>query len=420
MIWPGHGAVPCGTGSGQVSGVPERLISGLRDVELAIVPTPSAHFGVGGLSKLGAVLAAQQCAAAVIVTDPGMLATPVIEAVQQSLDDAGLPYLVFGGVHANPTTDDLGAGAEVVAELAVASRAVLIAVGGGSSIDAAKGIALAAVNPERGRGLDYRNQFATPGLPVVAIPTTAGTGAETNAFGVVTDPLTRTRFYVGHASTLPAAAILDPALTTGLPAPATAATGFDALTHAIESFLSVRANPWSDGIALQVISMVAAHLGRACADGSDLEARSQLLLASHMAGIGMATTGLGLAHAVGHAIGGRHDLAHGVTLAMVLPQVLAFSAPVRRERLAGVAFALGAGDRARDAEWNAAACVDAVAALRDAIGLPGRPAAAGIGPGDYSELAATALADEVLANAPRQPSAAEIEELLADPAGAAP
>ncbi len=389
------------------------LSSGLRDIELGIFPTPSAYFGAGGLRKLGPVLAAQRCAAAVIVTDAGMLATPVIEAVQAALDEQDLPHLVFSGVHANPTTDDLGAGADVVAELALASRAVLIAVGGGSSIDAAKGIALAAANPERGRGLDYRNEFEMPGLPIVAIPTTAGTGAETNAFGVVTDPLTRTRFYVGHASTLPAAAILDPLLTLGLPAPATAATGFDALTHAIESFLSVRANPWSDGIALQAISMIAAHLGRACADGGDLEARSQLLLASHMAGIGMATTGLGLAHAIGHAIGGRYDIAHGVCLAMVLPQVLAFSIPVRRERLRALAFALGAGDRAKDAEWNAAACVDAVGRLRDMIGLPASPAGAGIGQADYAGLTATALADEVLANAPRQPSASEVERVLA-------
>src|SRR5262249_28577749 len=184
-----------------------------------------------------------------------------------------------------------------------------------------------AVNPERGRDLAYRNHFAVAGLPIVALPTTAGTGAETNAFGVVTDPMTHRKFYVGAASTMPAAAILDPELTAGLPPAATAATGIDALTHAIESYLSVRANPWADGIALQVISMIAAHLARACADGADLEARSHMLLASHMAGIGMATTGLGLVHAIGHALGGRDDIAHGGTLAMGLPQVLPFSAP---------------------------------------------------------------------------------------------
>jgi alcohol dehydrogenase len=390
---------------------------GLSGIEFSILPTPAAHFGTGALRELGPLLAAHDCAAVLIVTDAAMLATPVIGAVRAVLDDERLPHLVFSGVHANPTTDDIAAGAETAAEFAAAGRAVLVAVGGGSSIDAAKGIALAAVNPERGRGLDYHNQFSRPGLPIVAIPTTAGTGAETNAFGVVTDPLTRTRFYVGHASTRPAAAILDPVLTLGLPAPATAATGFDALTHAIESFVSVRANPWADGIALQVISMIAAYLPRACADGTDLEARAHLLLASHMAGIGMATTGLGLAHAIGHAIGGRYDVAHGASLAMVLPQVLGFAATVRRDRLEAIAFALGAGDRAVDAERNATACVGAVADLRDAIRLPASPAAAGIGQADYAGLAATALADEVLANTPRQPAAEDVERILAQPAG---
>ena len=213
-----------------------------------------------------------------------------------------------------------------------------MAVGGGSPIDAAKGIALAAVNPQRGRELDYRSDFAAPALPLIAVPTTAGTGAETNAFGVVTDEAARRKFYVGHASTMPAAAILDPDLTIGLPPGATAATGMDALTHAVESYLSVRANPWSAGLALQVIGMVGEFLPRAVADGSDREARGQMLLAAHMAGVAMASTGLGACHAIGHALGGRFDVPHGVALTMVLPQVLSFSLPAvpagsRRSRL---------------------------------------------------------------------------------------
>jgi alcohol dehydrogenase len=159
--------------------------------------------------------------------------------------------------------------------------------------------------------------------------------------------------------------------------------------------------------------MVAGYLARACADGADLEARSQLLLASHMAGIGMATTGLGLAHAIGHALGGRYDIAHGITLAMVLPPVLAFSAPMRSERLAALAFAFGAGDHGRDNDWNATACVDAVAALRSEIGLALTPAAFGVGEADYPAIARAALDDQVLVNTPRQPAAADIEAMLA-------
>jgi alcohol dehydrogenase len=189
-------------------------------------------------------------------------------------------------------------------------------------------------------------------------------------------------------------------------------TGLDALTHSIESYLSVRANPWSDGVALQVIRMVSTYLPRCRTDGTDLEARAQMLLAAHMAGIGMATTGLGLVHAIGHALGGRYGLPHGVTLAMVLPEVLRFSEQVRESRLASVAFALGSGDTGRSTGWNAAAAIDAVTALRAEIGLAVRPADFGIGPEEFAGLAADAMDDEVLVNAPRQPSLAQIEQIL--------
>jgi alcohol dehydrogenase len=322
---------------------------------------------------------------------------------------------VFSGVHPNPTTDDLAAGAGAVAEASrysVAPRPTLVAVGGGSAMDAAKGIAVAAVNPERGRELDYRRDFAVPALPIVAVPTTAGTGAETNAFGVVTDPGARRKFYVGHASSMPAAAVLDPVLTVGLPPEVTAATGLDALTHALECYLSREPNPWSDGIALQVIRMVATSLPRAWADGTDLTARSQMLLAGHMAGVAMAGTGLGLCHAIGHSLGGRWNIAHGMALSTVLPDVLRFNLPVRTLRLADVAFALGVGDTHAGTERNAAAAIDAVAALRERIGLTKRIADLGIGAEHFATIAADALDDHVLANTPRLPTDSDIQAIL--------
>ena len=380
-----------------------------------ISPTPRAHFGAGAIGGLPGLVRGTGGGAVVVVTDAALAATPVVASVTGVLEVAGVPVTVFGEVHPNPTTGDLAAGADAVARAAGAAgagRITLVAVGGGSPIDAAKGIALAAVNPQRGRDLDYRGEFASPALPIVAVPTTAGTGAETNAFGVVTDPRSRRKFYVGHASTLPAAAILDPGLTVGLPPPATAATGMDALTHALESYLSVRANPWSDGIALQVIRMIAAHLPRAYADGQDLEARAQMLLAAHMAGIGMATTGLGLCHAVGHALGGRFDVAHGVALTVLLPEVLRFNAAVCAERLADVAVALGVADPARSSARNADAAIDAVAGLAGQVGMTQRMAGLGITGADFGQIAADALDDEVLANAPRQPTAADIHAIL--------
>jgi alcohol dehydrogenase len=355
--------------------------------------------------------------------------------VTDILADAGIASHVFTGVHPIPTTDDLAAGAEAVAEAAAGAALVaeaatvaatlkasapiaapsvpltpaapqitLVAVGGGSPIDAAKGIALAAVNPRHGQA---------PALPIVAVPTTAGTGAETSAFGMVTDPAAHRTFYVGHPSSMPAAAILDPVLTVDLPPAATAAAGLDALTHALESYLSLHPNPWSDGIALQAIRMIAANLPQACDDGTDLAARSQLLLAAHLAGMAMASTGLGVCHAIGHSLAGRRDIAHGVALALLLPGVLRFNLPVRTRRLAEAAFALGVGDTHQAEGRNAAAAIDAVAALRDRVGLTAAIADFGVTEADFAQIAADTLADEALLTTPRPPTPDDIGVILA-------
>src|SRR5579859_3010020 len=409
-----------------------------------ITPGPAAYFGVGAIEKLPAIVRATGAHHVVVITDEALAAGPIVATVTDILLDAGLPSHVFDGVHPDPTTADLAAGAAAVATAAAvaataeaaaavaatlkaspsapagpafagpsfASRVVLVAVGGGSPIDAAKGIALAAVNPERGRDLDCRRDFAVPGLPIVAVPTTAGPGAETSSSGAVTDEATHERFYTGDASTRPAAAVLDPALTVGLSPAATAATGMDALTHALESYLSLRPNPWSDGLALQAVRMIAADLPRAVRDGTDLEARSQLLLAAHLAGAAMASAGLGVCHAIGHSLVGRWNITHGVALSMLLPGVLRFNLPVRARRLADLAFALGAGDSHSSEDRNAAAAVDAVAALRDGIGLTAVLADFGITEADYAQIAADALADEVLRTTPRPPVRADIDGLL--------
>jgi alcohol dehydrogenase class IV len=412
------------------------MLSSLAGARFVLTPMPAAHFGAGAIGELPGLVRGMGSSAAVIVTDPALAGSPVVARVRDVLAADGVTAAVFAGVRPNPSTDDVAAGADAVAGLAAeagraaeagvagkpgragepgwaaeagvagkpervgapcrvaeAGRVAVVAVGGGSAIDAAKGIALAAVNPQRGRGLDYRRDFARPALPIVAVPTTAGTGAETNAFAVVTDPATRRKFYVGHASSRPAAAILDPDLTAGLPPGATAATGMDALTHALESCMSSRANPWSDGIALQ--------------------ARSQMLLAAHLAGVGMASTGLGVCHAIGHSLGGRFDVAHGVALTMVLPGVLRFNLPACRERLAAMAFALGAGDTARGAAWNATAAIDAVTALADRVGMTHRLPDFGITAADFGAIASDALDDEVLANTPRPPTEADIQAILA-------
>lgn len=381
----------------------------LDAMELTLDPKPIAYFGRGRVSEAGRIVAGFGATSVLIVTDPFLASSAIVAAVRASLEASDLAVHVYGEVTPNPTTTNLDAGSDLAA--AVGADAI-VSVGGGSSLDAAKGIALGAVNPERGIALDYSTPFARPALPIVAIPTTAGTGAEVNAFGVITDVVGHRKFYVGHDTALARAAILDPELTVGLPPAATAATGFDALTHALESYLSVRANPYSDGIALQVISTVSTYLPRAVADGSDLEARSELLLASHVAGVGFSHTGLGLVHGIAHPLGGQFDIPHGLALAMVIGGVLRLNSSVRTERLARVSFALGVGDTAATESANARSAIEAITGLADEVGLTAPLGRFGVTRDSLPSLAADTLADAVTANNPVQPGADTIIAIL--------
>ena len=385
------------------------LPTALSDMELNLDPKPFAYFGCGRVVEVGRVTAATGAASALIVTDSFLATSPVVAAVRSSLEASGLIVTVFDGVTPNPTTTSVDAGSDLARDLKVDA---LVAVGGGSSMDAAKGISIGAVNPQRGVDLDYRSTFLSDALPIVAVPTTSGTGAEVNAFGVITDVVGHKKFYVGSNSALARAAILDPELTLGLPAKATAATGMDALIHALESYISLRPNPYSDGIALQVISTVAEYLPAAVADGSNIEARSQLLFASHIAGVGFSHTGLGLVHGIAHPLGGRFNIPHGLALCIVLENVLRFNLAARGDRLARVAFALGVGDTAADVEVNAAAAIDAVAALAKHVGMGATLSSFGVGTADLASLAADTLDDAVTINNPIEPSAEDIITIL--------
>lgn len=381
----------------------------LSEYELTLDQKPVAYFGVGTVAKVGALAAAQGAESALIITDPFLAASPIHDRVKASLESAGLKVATFGEVTPNPTTACVDAGSDAGA---AAKCDILIALGGGSSMDTAKGVSLGAVNPQRGIGLDYTTEFENPGIPIIAIPTTAGTGSEVNAFGVITDEHTHRRFYVGHSSALAKGAILDPELTVGLPPKPTAATGMDALTHAIESYISIRSNPYSDGIALQVVEMVSQNVVTAVSNGGDIEARSQMLLASHIAGVGFSHTGLGLVHGIGHALGGQFNIAHGVALCLVFEEVLRYNLPHRKQRIARLAFALGVGNTAKDDAANAEAAIAKVAELVEKTGLKGKLSDYGISAADLPALAAAAIEDAVTLNNPVQPTAAEVIAIL--------
>ena len=378
---------------------------------IGIGPFPSATFAVGAVAGLADVVRRTGSERVAIVTDAGLGATPLPAGIAERLAGAGLPAEIFAGVHPNPTTADVDAGAAAVR--AVGERAAVVSLGGGSALDAAKAIALAAPNPHRPAAeLSWGDAELAAALPIVAVPTTSGTGAECNDFGVVTDTATHRKCYLGGPTCLAHSVILDPELTLTLPPGATAASGIDCLTHAVESFLSKRANAWADGLDLQVVRLVAANLRRAVADGSDLPARSHLLLAAHTAGQAMSTTGLGIVHGVAHPLGGRFDLPHGVALALVLGECLRFNRTVRLERLAGLAEPLGVHAANATDERNADAAIAAIEDLVAAVNLRGALGTWGITEADLPQLAQDTLDDAVMANTPRDADAADVMGIL--------
>jgi alcohol dehydrogenase len=285
-------------------------------------------------------------------------------------------------------------------------------------MDSAKVIALAAANQRAVMSLGYHDETVAAGLPVVAIPTTAGTGSETNTYGVITDEGIGRKAYIGHESVLPRMAILDPELTLGLPPEPTAATGVDAMTHSLESLLSANPNPFAEAVALGVIRTVGEWLPRAVEDGSDLEARSRMLLAAHYAGVGQQSgTGVGAVHAIGHAIGTRGRLAHGTALATVMPEVFETYLGVRDRELALVAIALGLAGPRDPAGVAARAAIDGIEDLLRQVGQRRTLAEQGLGPETHDTIARDAVEDAAINNSPRLPSKQEILGILAAVAG---
>jgi alcohol dehydrogenase class IV len=369
----------------------------LHTQRLTIGTGVRADFGVGAVAGLADAVKGLGGSRVFMVTDGGLVATGLVGEVTARLTQSGLEVEVYSELRPNPAAEDIAAGGRALRSF---GQAVVVGLGGGTSLDGAKGISLAAANDVPIRELDYRNELPNPGLPVIAVPTTAGTGSETNSYGVIEDHEVQRKFYIGNSSVAPKAVILDPALTAGLPPAPTAATGMDALTHALESLMARIGNPYSHGLDLQVVGMVHRWLPVAYETGDDIEARAQMLLAAHLAGLAFANTGLGMAHALGHTLSALLGTAHGVALAVVLPSVMEFNTASRRAELAEAGGALG-GDP-----------VNRVRALAARIGMPSTLSELGLTEEMVPSLVQGALDDVVLSNNPVQPRPEELTALV--------
>ncbi|MFJ9381064.1 iron-containing alcohol dehydrogenase family protein [Streptomyces sp. NPDC101455] len=375
--------------------------------KLSIDPLCRIEFGPGRIEDLPDLVSSLGMHRAFVVTDRGLRAAGIVDDVIKVLDAEGMEHGVYDGVGANPSTTNVDEGA---AQARVFGPAVIVALGGGSVLDAAKGISLLVGNSDAAAADADVLWEALDGLPLIAVPTTSGTGAETNGFGVIEDTATRRKVYIGHPSVKPRIALLDPELTLGLPARITAATGIDALVHGIESLASRGANPLSVAYATQAVAMVGRWLPVAHRDGSDLEARSQLMLGAHLAGQALTLSGLGLVHGIGHALTAHTGTPHGVALAAVLEEVLRFSAPAAQDAYEQTARALRL-DPPADGDWTRAA-IDAVREISHTIGVRQPLRELGVRPEMLRPIASGALADAVTRNAPRRPTEEQILEIL--------
>ena len=326
----------------------------VRSVE---VPTRIVH-GVGSLARLGELVDELAIRRPLLVTDTGVAAIGLAAKAHEQIPEA----VLFAGVYPNPDIELVSRAAEMYAEEGCDG---LVALGGGSSLDTAKSIGVVAVHG--GSIVDYeydREPIAKRIPPLVAIPTTAGTGSEVTLWAVITDHERKIKFNVGGTPLIGAhVALLDPELTMGLPPAVTAATGMDALAHAIECYTCDYHQPFNDAVALHAMELVARSLKTAYDDGSNIEARTQMMHAALLGGMAYGTESAGAAHAMSQSAGGVHDCPHGALTARVLGPVCEYNAPAAPKRYARIAQALGA-------EATPEAGVEAVYRLTDDVGIP--------------------------------------------------
>ncbi len=339
------------------------------------------EYGVDSLGKLVEFVEELGARKVLIVTDRGIEATGILSAISDQLKHASLAFEFFSDVESNPKDHNVHAGAKIAQRM---QAECLVAVGGGSPIDCAKSIAVLATHKGKIRDYEGRGKISGNVLPLIAIPTTAGTGSEVTFSSVITDSSEGFKFTVKHASLAPRIALLDPQMTLTMPPGLTAATGMDALTHAIEGYTSRVSEPLADAAALYAIELVTKYLTIAVFEGDNMEARAGMLLGSVLAGIAFSHSDVGSVHCIAEALGGKYDTAHGVCNAVVLPAVMEYNMDFCRERYARVAGAMGIN--CASAEEGARRAVEAVKQLAVDVNLPSF-SSFGVKPEDIEELA---------------------------------
>lgn len=325
-----------------------------------------------------------------IVTDAVLTQLGMAGEIQKALQAHDIFSVVFDGTHPNPTTGNVKAGLKLLKENDCDS---VISLGGGSPHDCAKGIALLAANGGDIRDYEGIDRSAKPQLPMIAINTTAGTASEMTRFCIITDEARHIKMAIVDKHVTPLLSVNDASLMTGMPKSLTAATGMDALTHAIEAYVSTAATPITDACALKAMTMIAENLPAAVDNGSNGEAREAMAYAQFLAGMAFNNASLGYVHAMAHQLGGFYDLPHGVCNAVLLPHVQAFNSKVAAGRLRDCGRAMGVNVEGMSDAEGASACIAAIRALAKRVNIPAGLRDLKVKEEDFAVLATNALKD---------------------------
>ena len=331
-------------------------------------PQPVLLTGPGSVDKLAENIAVRGLVHVLLVTDDVLVQLGLVDGLKRSLTHHGVRFTVFADVQPNPTIENVEAGRELYRERDCDG---IVAFGGGSPMDCAKIIGARVGNPFMSvRMMKGLFKVFLPIPPLFCVPTTAGTGSETTIAAVITDAQSHAKFAISDLKLMPKIAVLDPALMVGLPPHMTSSTGMDALTHAVEAYIGVNGNAYTDKKALDATRLVLANLERAYADGSDLEARNEMALASFYGGAAFTRVYVGYVHAIAHNMGGLYGVPHGLANAIILPWVLEFCREAAQEKLADLALIGGLGSPVQGEETLSHAFIDKVKSMNRNMGIP--------------------------------------------------
>ncbi|MDV2080283.1 alcohol dehydrogenase-like regulatory protein ErcA [Marinobacter xestospongiae] len=368
--------------------------------------SPEIIFGAGSRKSVANFASNFGARHVFLVSDPGVLAAGWVEEIETLLREAGLACTVFTEISANPKVDEVMLGAELYRSQ---QCDVIVAIGGGSPMDCAKGIGI--VSSHNGHILDFEgvDTIRVPPPPMILIPTTAGTSADVSQFAIISDPQRRFKFSIISKAVVPDVSLIDPEVTETMDTFLTACTGVDALVHAIEAYVSTGSGPLTDSHALEAIRLIGRYLEPLVASPSDPQLREHIMLASMQAGLAFSNAILGAVHAMSHSLGGYLDLPHGLCNALLLEHVIAYNFPSSEDRFKRVAEALGIDIRGLGPADIRRRLMERVILLKRAVGLEAKLAELGVSSSDIPYLSKFAMQDPCILTNPRKSSLRDVE-----------